>query len=392
MVRTWQARLGFTHGDENFPTQSQLFLGLGLLALLVGVLSFWYFGFARQSCLLDPLNEFHWSWNCLDIPTAYSQFFKRSLWCLVTVIVAVGLFACVRQFSISNHARKVATALLVLSGLSILFWVFRFWHNHQTWVYENETGAYGKAFCAKLGPNPSKDGTQSCLAWGLETRSSRPITTETYDLVQGELLNDKAFWVKRNGKYAYLDNSGKPMTEFIFDEASNFGQHIALVKQGNAFFYIDQQGQPVNDARFDEAVIASKQDEFFAVRKAALWGYVNARGQVSITPDFAEVKEPRLEADVIGFPVKKEGRWGLVDTSGKPSSSFEFESIDGVFKVDYLAIAACFSVERCGFIGIDGKLKDPRLFRAVTGPILKGSPGFAVESTGESRQISLDKN
>jgi hypothetical protein len=392
MVRTWQDRLGFSHQDDNVPTQSQMFLGLGVLALVVAVASFWFFDFAHESCLIDqPAGQGKW-WGCQDIPTLYSSFLKRSLWCLLVVLCAMALFACVRQLSRSEGARKCAVALTVFSVLGIGFWAYRFYINHQTWVYENETGAYGKAFCAKNGPDPSKDSATGCLAWGLETRTSKPITTETYDLVQEALMNHKAFWVKRNGKFAYLDNTGKPITDFVFDDASEFGQRIALVKQADKYFYIDGAGKPISDARFDEAVIPNKQDEYFAMRVGTLWGYVNSQGHVSMEPSFSEVKEARVEDGVIGFPVKKDGRWGLVDSSGKPSSKFEFESIDSTFKKDYLAIAACFAVERCGFIGLDGKLKDPRLFRTAAGPVLVGSPGFAVETTGETQQIRLDKN
>jgi hypothetical protein len=296
----------------------------------------------------------------------------------------------VRKFSLSQSARQAASALLLIGSIVIAFWGFRFWTNHHIWVYENETGAFGRAFCAKNGPDPTKNGAVGCLGWGLETRSSKPITTETYDLVQGMLIDHKAFWVKRNGKYAYLDNTGKPLTDFVFDEASDFGRHIALVKQGNKYFYINSAGKQVNDARFEEATTATKQDEFLAVRMGALWGYVNSQGEVVMAPTFSEVKEPRVELGVVGFPVKKEGRWGLVDQSGKATSSFEFESIDSTFKKDYLAIAACFSVERCGFIGLDGKLKDPRLFRSATGPVLVDSPGFALNSNGETQQVRID--
>jgi WG containing repeat len=392
MVRTWQDRLGFSHQDDNVPTQSQMFLGLGVLALVVAIVIFWIFDFAHESCLIDPPVVQSKPWDCQDIPTLYSSFLKRSLWCLLLVFCAVALFTCVRQLSRSESARKFAVALTVLSVLGIGFWTYRFWINHQTWVYENETGAYGKAFCAKNGPDPSKDTASGCLAWGLETRTSKPITTETYDLVQGALMNHKAFWVKRNGKFAYLDNTGRPITDFIFDDASEFSRHIALVKQANKYFYINGAGKAVNDARFDEAVPPSKQDEYFAVRVGALWGYVDSKAYVSMEPGFSEVKEARVEAGVIGFPVKKDGRWGLVDSNGKPSSNFEFESIDSTFKKEYLAIAACFAVERCGFIGLDGKLKDPRLFRTASGPVLVGSPGFAVETTGETQQIRLEKN
>jgi WG containing repeat len=393
MVRTWQDRLGFSHQDDNVPTQSQLFLGAGVFALLIAAGCFWLFGFGQESCLGDqPVTASSSVWNCQNIPTEYGTFFRRSLWCLTAALCALAFFACVRRFSLSQSARKAAFALLSISGLAIVFFGFRFWSNHQTWVYENETGAYGKAFCAKNGPDPAKNGAVGCIGWGLETRSSKPVTTETYDLVQGRLLNHKAFWVKRNGKFAYLNHTGKPITDFVFDDASDFGLYIALVKQGNQYFYINDKGKPVNDGLFDEAATASKQDEFLAVRVGSLWGYVNSQGKVIMAPTFNEVKEARVDLGVIGLPVKKDGRWGLVDRSGKATSNFEFESIDSTFKEGYLAIAACFLAERCGFIGLNGKLKDPRLFRSAVGPVLVGSPGFAVETNGETQQIRIDKN
>jgi len=59
--------------------------------------------------------------------------------------------------------------------------------------------------------------------------------------------------VKKNGKWGFIDTSGKLMIDYQFDEALSFGQHLAAVKQGELWGYINVYGKVVIEPRFFKA-------------------------------------------------------------------------------------------------------------------------------------------
>ena len=59
--------------------------------------------------------------------------------------------------------------------------------------------------------------------------------------------------VCREGKWGYIDEQGKVMIDFIFDDALSFGQHLAAVRQGEFWGYINGQGKIVIEPVFLEA-------------------------------------------------------------------------------------------------------------------------------------------
>jgi len=56
--------------------------------------------------------------------------------------------------------------------------------------------------------------------------------------------------VKRNGKWGFIDVSGKEMIGFMFDDALSFGQHLAAIKQGELWGYINMSGNVVIEPAF----------------------------------------------------------------------------------------------------------------------------------------------
>lgn len=66
--------------------------------------------------------------------------------------------------------------------------------------------------------------------------------------------NENYAAVKKNGKWGFIDTSGKVKIDYQFDDALSFSQHLAAVKQGD------------------------------------LWGYISLKGDVVIKPVFLQVK------------------------------------------------------------------------------------------------------
>ena len=59
--------------------------------------------------------------------------------------------------------------------------------------------------------------------------------------------------VQRNGKWGFIDKTGKVMIEPRWDEVSNFRHELALVKEDKKFGFIDRTGRIVIEPQWDIA-------------------------------------------------------------------------------------------------------------------------------------------
>jgi len=59
--------------------------------------------------------------------------------------------------------------------------------------------------------------------------------------------------VKKNGKWGFIDNTGREVLPFEWDGALSFGMHLAAVKTGDKWGYINQSGNIVIEPAYDEA-------------------------------------------------------------------------------------------------------------------------------------------
>lgn len=122
--------------------------------------------------------------------------------------------------------------------------------------------------------------------------------------------------VQINGKYGYID---KNMMEYHFEYeyAGAFENGIAPVKKDGKWMMINTQFAPISEARYDEILmdcygLAAPYGVFFA-KNGASWSMYNAAGAL-LAEGFEEVEQFASKQPAA---VKKDGKWGFVNLSGK---------------------------------------------------------------------------
>jgi serine/threonine protein kinase len=78
--------------------------------------------------------------------------------------------------------------------------------------------------------------------YGFRNEFKRVVIEPKYEDAQLSFLNNKLAAVKLNGKWGYIDRSGKEVIPFKFDEAWFFSQGLAAVKSNDKWGFIDENG------------------------------------------------------------------------------------------------------------------------------------------------------
>lgn len=107
---------------------------------------------------------------------------------------------------------------------------------------------------------------------------------------------------------------------YIFDEAHNFCEGMAIVKYGGQYGYINNSGKLVVSFMFDEC--ESFKNGFAKVKKKGKWGFVNKLGEIIVPPIYDDCF--RFEN---GFSkVKQNGKFGFVNKEGKVVVPIQYDN------------------------------------------------------------------
>jgi hypothetical protein len=139
---------------------------------------------------------------------------------------------------------------------------------------------------------------------------------------QAEPFNCGLAAVKRNGKWGYINNKGQVIIPFIYDAAGNFSEDKAAVaisggkdssgKTMPLLWGFQTLGSPKPlEYLYEQTHPYSEQ--MAAVKMNGKWGFINARGQLSVPAQYDAVYpfKDGLAA------VQKQGQWGYIDRNGR---------------------------------------------------------------------------
>ncbi len=167
--------------------------------------------------------------------------------------------------------------------------------------------------------------------------------------------------VKKNGKWGYIDKTGKVAIPFTYNGASNFREGLALVGKNGKWGYIDKTGKVAIPFIYDDAGFFSKG--MATVCKNKKWGYIDKTGKVAIpfiyngADDFSE-----------GLArVKKDEKWGYIDKMGKVAIPSIYDWAEDFSE----SLATVKKNGKWGFIDKMGKTVIPTIYDSAW-PFSKG--------------------
>lgn len=103
------------------------------------------------------------------------------------------------------------------------------------------------------------------------------ITLSKYDFYN----NDRDFHeglarVKSNGKYGFIDKTGKEIVQCVYDEAGVFNEGVCCVIKDGKYGFIDKQGNVIIPFIYDKATVFHSGLAF--VYKDGIYGYIDKDG------------------------------------------------------------------------------------------------------------------
>jgi hypothetical protein len=164
-----------------------------------------------------------------------------------------------------------------------------------------------------------------------------------------------------NGKYGFMDRSGRMVIQPRFDHVRLFSEATAVVAIGGKYGYIDERGQQIISFQYENAEPFS--EGLAAVQSGQKWGYIDKSGRWIIEPRFGSQLGGAGSFSEGLAPVLFDGKMGYIDHSGhiaiEPRFGFAEEFSEGLAAVGMVLDAKQDSRPKFGYIDKTGKLVVP---------------------------------
>ena len=226
-------------------------------------------------------------------------------------------------------------------------------------------------------------------------------TGEGGDILDFNDFSEGLAAVSKNDKYGFIDTKGKVVIEPKYEWASSFSDGLAIVSVEGLYGAIDKQGKTV--IPFEYESLGDFQEGFATAARPpkdpedyeSKYGLINKKNEVVIP--FMYESMGNLSESLIA--VKKEGKWGYVDTKNKAiiPINLAYETVSDFSD----GLAAVFNYEEnsdnleYGYIDKTGKLVIPMQFTKVywddTEGLIDFNNGIAVVNDKEGRTFCIDK-
>ena len=156
--------------------------------------------------------------------------------------------------------------------------------------------------------------------WQVMDLVGNPVDGSVWDQVEYDALREglpkERIYVKKNGKFGYLDAEGKAILEPYWSDAQAFGEGgLACVQdpKSGLYGYIDQSGEYVLKPKWNGGLSFAGGSAF--VKEGKLWGCINAEGEYLVEPKWHEVVD--LKPGLNCFKVVLDRDVGVVDEKGE---------------------------------------------------------------------------
>ncbi len=173
----------------------------------------------------------------------------------------------------------------------------------------------GMALLLGCGPADSPTAAGGCDAPGSSIGADSWVETTPYV--------PTLFPVRQEGKWGYIDKSGRVAIDFQYDDARAFSEGMAAVKVGDDEGYIDETGALVIEPQFHSAgpfgdglAVVWREDLTSATQYSGYFEYIDKTGKTVIPPNPAWSSGSSFSEGLaaIGF---LDGGCGYIDTTGQ---------------------------------------------------------------------------
>lgn len=117
-------------------------------------------------------------------------------------------------------------------------------------------------------------------------------------------------FAEKDGKWGYINNTGKVIINFEYEYTANFSEGYAVVGKKGVYYPINKQGQSAFELTFTN--MYNFTEGLAAVCNGKKWGYINNIGKIAIPFKYRAVSSFNE-----GLAAVKKGRyWGYINKTG----------------------------------------------------------------------------
>ena len=161
--------------------------------------------------------------------------------------------------------------------------------------------------------------------WGYIDKSGKEIIPLKYSFAAP--FSEGLATVRLNGKWGYIDKTGKEVIPLKYDEARSFSEGLAAVRLNGKWGYIDKTGKEVVSLKYDELYSHIFHEGLTDVKLNGKWGYIDKTGKeiIPMRYDKAHIFSEGLAA------VKLNNKWGYIDKTGKEVIPIKYNQVNEFF-------------------------------------------------------------
>lgn len=137
--------------------------------------------------------------------------------------------------------------------------------------------------------------------------------------------NGKAM-VKDKTGYYLVDSKGKKCSKNVYKEVKydelgyTLRSGIYAVKKDNEFYLMNSDEKKIGSDSYEDVRLMA-QDEYMAVKKDGKWGFVDSKGKMVIKPQFLDAGSFSNGLAAVNI----DGKWGYIDKTGKVVIEQQFD-------------------------------------------------------------------
>ena len=125
-------------------------------------------------------------------------------------------------------------------------------------------------------------------------------------------MEDNTLLVRKNFKWGGLDETGKIIIPFIYDDAGSYRDGLSLVLKDDKYGWLDTKGKVIIPLEYDSA--KEFEQDLAQVSKDNKIGWIDKTGKTIIPLEYDAYDWIDSPCDY--FKVSKNGYWMLIDKKG----------------------------------------------------------------------------